>query len=259
MAASDNLYKAIPSTAYRFYFPIYKSDGTLITASWTGVVITTSKDGAATATNVGAVSQVTGLGMGYVDFTSGEIGTNKNISGTVSCTNVGSVPTPFTITITADTEDRVNVVDWNGSAVATPATSGYPVVTNKVGSGTGELDLTSGVIKANLVQILATALTETSGQLAAAFKQFFNISSPTGTVNLIPTITNLTNAPTSGDFTSTMKTSLNAATPSVTVSDKTGFSLSAAGVIAIWDRLIAGITTSGSIGKLIVDFINGNV
>src|SRR5581483_10682467 len=41
----------------------------------------------------------------------------------------------------------------------------------------------------------------------------------------IATVTNLTNAPTSGDFTATMKTSLNVATPAVTVSDKTGFSL----------------------------------
>lgn len=45
------------------------------------------------------------------------------------------------------------------------------------------------------------------------------------TVTTTGTATNLTNAPTSGDFTSVMKTSLNAATPAVTVSDKTGFSL----------------------------------
>lgn len=44
----------------------------------------------------------------------------------------------------------------------------------------------------------------------------------------IATVTNLTNAPTAGDFTAAMKTSLNAATPAVTVSDKTGFSLTAA-------------------------------
>jgi ferritin-like protein len=48
------------------------------------------------------------------------------------------------------------------------------------------------------------------------------------TVATVTTVTNLTNAPTSGDFTATMKTSLNAATPAATVSDKTGFSLTAA-------------------------------
>jgi hypothetical protein len=55
-----------------------------------------------------------------------------------------------------------------------------------------------------------------------------------------------------GDFSATMKSSLNAATPSVTVSDKTGFSLSAAGIQAIWDALTSALTTAGSIGKLLV-------
>lgn len=57
------------------------------------------------------------------------------------------------------------------------------------GTGTGQLDFTAGVVKSNLAQILGTALTETAGQIAAAFKQFFNIASPTGTVNLTPAVT----------------------------------------------------------------------
>lgn len=65
----------------------------------------------------------------------------------------------------------------------------------------------------NLVQILGTTLTETAGQIAAAFKQFFDVASPTGTMKAITnvvTATNLTNAPTSGDLTATMKASVNA-------------------------------------------------
>jgi enamine deaminase RidA (YjgF/YER057c/UK114 family) len=54
------------------------------------------------------------------------------------------------------------------------------------GTGTGQLDFTSGVIKANLAQILGTALTETGGLIAAAFKKFFNVATPTGTVNSLP-------------------------------------------------------------------------
>ncbi len=105
-------------------------------------------------------------------------------------------------------------------------------------------------LQVSLKDILDTALTETAGLIAAGFKQFFNIASPTSTMNVITTVTttttattatNLTNAPTSGDFTATMKTSLNAATPAVTVSDKTGFSLSAAGVQAIWDALTSAL------------------
>lgn len=45
---------------------------------------------------------------------------------------------------------------------------------------------TGGVADANLAQILGTALTETSGYIAAGFKKFFNVGSPTGTVNSLP-------------------------------------------------------------------------
>ena len=103
-------------------------------------------------------------------------------SGNVAAIKVQSDKMIFTVTGKQD----VNVYTWNGTAVATPATAGYPAVTNKVGSGTGELDLASGVIKANLAQILGTALTETATYLAAGFKKFFNVATPTGTVNSIP-------------------------------------------------------------------------
>jgi hypothetical protein len=61
--------------------------------------------------------------------------------------------------------------------------------------GNAEASLTSrtpaaltanGNMKASLMEILATALTETSGYLAAGFKKFFNVGSPTGTVNSLP-------------------------------------------------------------------------
>jgi hypothetical protein len=37
-----------------------------------------------------------------------------------------------------------NVAQWSGTNVATPATAGHPVVTVKVGTGTGELNLSGG-------------------------------------------------------------------------------------------------------------------
>lgn len=49
---------------------------------------------------------------------------------------------------------------------------------------------------------------------------------------------------------------------SVTVgtnNDKTGYSLSAAGIQAIWDALTAALTTAGSIGKLLVDNVNATI
>lgn len=43
------------------------------------------------------------------------------------------------------------------------------------------------------------------------------------------------------------------------VGDKTGYSLSAAGIQAIWDALTSALTTAGSIGKLLVDNINATI
>lgn len=44
----------------------------------------------------------------------------------------------------------------------------------------------AGKMQVDLTSILATVLTETSGQLAGGFKKFFNVSTPTGTLNSLP-------------------------------------------------------------------------
>ena len=54
------------------------------------------------------------------------------------------------------------------------------------GTGTGQLNVTAGVVHANLVQILAAAITGTAAQLVAAFTKWFNVATPTGTVNSLP-------------------------------------------------------------------------
>jgi hypothetical protein len=196
-------------------------------------------------------------------------------AGTVDSVNVvGSVVASFTLrkdsSLKPATAGRTLVVDAAGLADANavkvgPTGAGTAQTARDVGAsvllspgtGLGQLDITAGVAKASLVQILGTALTETAGQLAGGFKKFFNIGAPNSTMDTLTlvatatSVTNLTNAPTAGDFTGVMKASLNAATPAVTVSDKTGFSLSAAGVQAIWDALTAALVTVGSIGKYI--------
>lgn len=96
------------------------------------------------------------------------------------------------------------VVDANalrvGGTVQTARDLGASVLISS-GSGTGQLDVTSGVIKANLAQILGTALTETAGQIAAAFKQFFDVASPTGTMKAITNVVTATNLTTNNDKT----------------------------------------------------------
>ena len=104
-----------------------------------------------------------------------------------------------------------------------------------VGTGTGQVNLASGKVPATLastdvtgnvaadLQTIKTQTVTCAGGVtvpAATLASTANITAGT-----ITTVTNLTNAPTAGDFTAAMKTSLNSATPAVTVSDKTGFSL----------------------------------
>src|SRR5262245_32387638 len=51
------------------------------------------------------------------------------------------------------TNAPVNVAQWNGSNVASPDTAGYPKITIKSGSGTGEVDLDAGRVKLTEAQI----------------------------------------------------------------------------------------------------------
>jgi hypothetical protein len=71
----------------------------------------------------------------------------------------------------------------------------------------------------------------TAGDFTVAMKASLNAATPS--VASVNTVTNLINAPTAGDFTVAMKASLNAATPTVTagtVTDKVGYALSPAGL-----------------------------
>lgn len=75
-----------------------------------------------------------------------------------------------------DASGRLDVIKIAGTT-QTARDIGASVLLSS-GTGTGQLDFTSGVVKANLVQILATALTETAGQIAAAFKKLFDVAAP---------------------------------------------------------------------------------
>ena len=95
-----------------------------------------------------------------------------------------STDTTFEILLTEFAWFRLTNVLQVGGAAQTARDLGASVLLAP-GTGTGQVDITSGVIKANLAQILGTVLTETGGQIAAAFKQFFDIASPTGTMKAI--------------------------------------------------------------------------
>lgn len=70
-----------------------------------------------------------------------------------------------------------------GASGGIPTGDSNGAVKVQAGIGTGQLDVTSGVIKASLVQILGTAFTETSaGYIAAAWKQLLNVATAVATV-----------------------------------------------------------------------------
>jgi hypothetical protein len=199
-------------------------------------------------------------------------------SATSNIVVVGAPATVFTYPTTGilapTTSGRTLVVDANGLADANtvklgPSGSGTAQTARDVGAsvllsagtGTGQLDFTSGVVKANLAQILGTALTETAGQIAAGFKKFFNIATPASTMDaltLVATATNLTNAPTNGDFTAAMKTSIGTAvaasavasvTAGVTVTtnnDKTGYALTVGERTSVADALLDRDMSTGA-------------
>jgi hypothetical protein len=145
----------------------------------------------------------------FVDALYDASDTSRKLLGFVQATGVA--PTPFEIVLTAvdvqsaaafitgvnstapptnwnlesiDANGRVDVIKINGQS-QTARDIGASVLLSS-GTGTGQIDITSGVVKSNLAQILGTALTETAGLIAAGFKKFFNVASPAGTVNSLP-------------------------------------------------------------------------
>ena len=188
---------------------------------------------------------------------------------------------------------EVNTTHWKGTAAATVDTNGYPVVTVKDGTGAGEIALTSGAVdtvttltnapqdSAGVTTLLSrvpsgiftgiTSLAQWLGLIAG--KQTGNSTARTEiratgagsgtfdeTTDSVEAIRDRGDAAwitATGFSTHTAADVWAVATRALT--DKAGFSLSAAGIQAVWDALTAALTTVGSIGKLLVDNINATI
>ena len=176
-----------------FGFPTHKTDGTPITLAGTPVV-SVYKSNSTTQSTAGVTLSV--------DF-DGMTGSH-NVKIDLSADAFYAVGTDYKVIITTGTVDAKSVV---GTVLA-------------------HFSIENRCQKANLVSILGTALTETAGQIAAAFKKFFNVAAPTGTVNSIPDAV----AGANGGLPTTNGTKINqtvdlTAGQSIACSDKTGFSL----------------------------------
>ncbi len=109
---------------------------------------------------------------------------------------------------------------------------------DNIHDATGAHTLTNITVGANLTQILGAAISGTAALIVAAFTKFFNIASPTGTVNSLPDAVPgaAGGLPTTNGTKMSQTVDLTAG-QSIAVSDKTGFSLSVAGILAIWNQL----------------------
>lgn len=158
---------------------------------------------------------------------------------------------------------QVDAAQWLGQTIAAVDTNGYPKVTVKSGTGTGELSITSGVVSANAVQL--------SGDSVAAdnAEAFFDGTGYAGTNNVMPTTTTVTNMVTanvtqlSGDstaadnaeafFDGTGYAGTNNVIPTVTTVN----GLSSATIDAILDEVVEGSTTMRQMLRLLAAAVAG--
>jgi hypothetical protein len=147
---------------------VYKNNST--TESAAGVTLTVDFDGKTGLHHVDIDSSADGTFYAAGCEFSAEID-----AGTVNGTSVvGKVICSFSI---ENRNIKADVTKWNSTAVATPDTAGYPKVTGKSGTGTGEWSLTSGIAKANLVQIDSLATTTGAAVLNLSH---LSVSNPAG-------------------------------------------------------------------------------
>ncbi len=186
------------STTYTRMFLLVQSADHITGLTGATPAVTLSKAGGAFASAGGSITEVSS-GWYKIALTT----TDSNTLGDLAyhCTAASADPTDFVDQISVRliddlafpaTSGRSMVVDASGLVDANmvklgPSGSGTAQTARDVGAsvllstgtGTGQIDFTSGVVKSNMVQILATALTETAGLLAGGFKKFFNVASPT--------------------------------------------------------------------------------
>lgn len=116
------------ATAYGRTFLMVQSSDHLTGLAGASVSVSLSKAGAAFAAAGGSVSEI-GNGFYKVSLTTGDTGTLGDLA--FHCTAAGADPTDFIDQVAANILGDTlpaNVLQWNGSAVAAPASAGIPDV-----------------------------------------------------------------------------------------------------------------------------------
>lgn len=185
------------------------------------------------------------------NITAGTITTTTNLTnaptaGDFTATMKTSIGTAVAASAVASVTGNVggNVTGSVGSVVGAVGS-----VTGAVGSVTGSVGSVTGLTASNLDTTVSSRMatyTQPTGFLAATFPTGTVANTTNITAGTMTTTTNLTNAPTAGDFTSTMKTSLGTAAAASAVASVTGN---------------VGGNVTGSVGSVVgaVGSVTGNV
>lgn len=113
MATTDSRPIPIKNTAYRLCFPVWKTDGTLIT-SWTGADTELSKDGGAYADATNEATEIGTSGTGYLELTAGEMNYDCVLIK-ITFTNTGAMPVIIALYPEETGDINADVTSWNGS------------------------------------------------------------------------------------------------------------------------------------------------
>ncbi|MFO1019276.1 MAG: hypothetical protein U0903_01035 [Planctomycetales bacterium] len=159
-------------------------------------------------------------------------------------TNMAPLPIEIQLVTYDPTDANLGLTGLAG--LTAPTAGALPTV----GSGTNQLALSNGVAQADLRKVLGTAVTESSaGQLAGGYTHFFDVASPTGTVNSLPSAA----ADTNGGLI-VIGTGIRQLNPNAG-----GVSIAFNGRQQIWEFLTSDISATGSIGKQIIDALDAAV
>lgn len=206
---------------------------------------------AATPASVQNISAQTGdsfarLGVAGVGLTNLGDARIANLDATVS-SRLAPAGTLAAVTLVATTTNLTNA-PTAGDLTATMKAS----VTTAATAATPTAAAVTGNVGGNVVGSVGSVVGLTAANLDVAVSTRTKPADTQAAVTLVGTTTNLTNAPTAGDFTAVMKTSLNAATPTVTVSGDFSATMKAS-LNASTPAAITGAVGSvtGSVGSVV--------
>jgi len=207
------------------------------------------------ASQLGGTAQ-TGRDIGASVLLSPGTGTGQ-ISLASGAVTVGTNSDKTAYQLAAD--QAVNVTKFNGTTVTARDIGASVLLSN--GTDTGQISLSSGQVTVGTLASAAIASiwnALTSGLTTAGSIGKLLVDNINATISSRSTYAG---ADTAGTTTllSRIGTALTITGGKVDVNDKTGFALSSAGIAGIWNALTSGMSTAGSIGKRIIDYLTGDI